>query len=200
MATNRLHYRLQSYGSIKNLTMERKKTETEFKGRCKCVLLPENRFSLIWNMIMILLMLYIGIYVTFDVSFNSNYATSRVLDAKMITNYAVDILFAFDILINFITAYEDPFTCKLETSLCTIAKHYIRTWFFLDLVCVIPFDLIEYIVIDDTSHLKLIRLTRLTRIYKLTKVIRLLKIAKMVKMEEQLFRVGMSSAQIRVYK
>ena len=124
----------------------------------------------------------------------------RVLDAKMITNYAVDILFAFNILINFITAYGDPLTCKLETRLCTIAKHYIWTWFFLDILCVIPFDLIEYIVIDDTSHLKLIRVMRLTRIYKLTKVIRLLKIAKMVKIEVQLLSVGMSSAQIRVYK
>lgn len=201
MCTNRIHHRLLSYGSINNLALETEKTETEFKGRCKCVLLPGNRFSLVWNLIMVFLMLYIGIYVTFDVSFNSNNAPiGPGFDAKRITNYAVDILFAIDILINFITAYEDPFTCKLETGLCSIAKHYIRTWFLLDLACVIPFDLIEYIVIEDSSHWKLIRLTRLARLYKLTKIIRLLKVFKVVKLEEQLFKLGRSSAQIRVYK
>jgi len=107
---------------------------------------------------------------------------------------AVDILFTFDILINFISAYEDTFTCKLETSLCAIGKNYIMSWFLLDVLCVIPFDLIEYIVLEDSRHIKLVRLTRLARIYKLTRIIRLLKIVKTVRFDDHFMRLGMSSA------
>ena len=104
----------------------------------------------------------------------------------------VDILFAFDILINFITAYEDMFTCKLETSLCTIGKNYITGWFLLDVVCCVPFDLIEYVVMTDSRYVKLIRLTRLARISKLTRIFRLLKLMKTVRLDDTLVRYGLS--------
>ena len=40
-------------------------------------------------------------------------------------NLTVDLLFAIDILVSFISAYEDLFTGTVVTSFCQIAKHYI---------------------------------------------------------------------------
>lgn len=199
--TNRIHHRILTFGMVKNLAKENEKLEKEFKSRWCCVLLPHNRFSLIWNMIMIVLMFYIVIFVTYDVAFtkqnidfSEGYLAALKTNHKMQLDVAVDILFTFDILVNFISAYEDTFTCKLETSLCVIGKNYIMSWFLLDVLCVIPFDLIEYIVLADSRHIKMVRLTRLARIYKLTRIIRLLKFVKVAKFDDHFMRLGMSSA------
>lgn len=201
MLTNRVHHRILTFGMVKNLSKENEKLEKQFKSRWCCVLLPNNRFSLIWNMIMILLMFYVLIFVTFDVAFTKQninfqegYLAALKENTKMQLDVAVDILFTIDILVNFISAYEDNFTCKLETSLCAIGKNYIMSWFLLDVLCVIPFDLIEYVVLADSRHVKLVRLSRLARIYKLTRVIRLLKIVKTVRFDDHFMRLGMSSA------
>lgn len=55
--------------------------------------------------------------------------------------------------------------------------HYLKSWFFVDLVSVIPFDLIFSI----SSMNKVVRFTRLGKLYKIirmTKLVRLFKIAK----------------------
>ena len=53
-------------------------------------------------------------------------------------DWVVDILFMFDIFVNFMTALE----CQdgtLNTSPKAIAANYLKSWFFFDLMSVLPF-------------------------------------------------------------
>jgi hypothetical protein len=62
-------------------------------------------------------------------------------------------------------------------SIKVIAMNYMKTWFFVDLISVIPFDLIFSI----GNMNRIARFTRLGKLYKIirmTKMVRLLKIAK----------------------
>lgn len=52
----------------------------------------------------------------------------------------IDLLFAFDILINFRTAYVDSHTDELVTDPTKIAKNYLKGRFWIDLVASIPFN------------------------------------------------------------
>lgn len=50
-----------------------------------------------------------------------------------------DILFGIDIICNFIAAYYDE-DFILVDSLKIIAFNYLRTWLFIDVIAIFPFD------------------------------------------------------------
>ena len=55
----------------------------------------------------------------------------------------VDGFFGIDILINFISAYEDPINGLPVVSLKRIAINYLTGWFIIDFIAVIPTQIIE---------------------------------------------------------
>ena len=96
-----------------------------------------------------------------------------------IVNYFVDICFALDMIIIFNTALFDEYY-RLIQSRKRIAKDYIRTWFFIDLVAIIPFDLF-FMNSSKTDINKIARITRIGRLYKLVKLMKLVRIIKVFK-------------------
>jgi hypothetical protein len=66
------------------------------------ILLPENKFRMAWNIVTMILLLYTASFVP--------YRTSFVEDAPpglVAWEWIVDALFIVDIIINFISAYEN---------------------------------------------------------------------------------------------
>ena len=57
-----------------------------------------------------------------------------------ILNLTIDLSFFFDILITFFTAYFDEEKLILVTDKKIIARGYVKFWFWLDLISIIPFD------------------------------------------------------------
>jgi len=55
---------------------------------------------------------------------------------------AVDILFGIDIVVNFISSYDNPETGMPVISLKKISANYISGWFFIDLIAVFPVQLL----------------------------------------------------------
>ena len=65
-----------------------------------------------------------------------------------------------------------------------IARNYCRTWFFIDTLSVIPFDLIyEFGNINKIS-----RFTRIGKIYKLVRLMKIVRLIKIVKVNNKLTR------------
>ena len=56
-------------------------------------------------------------------------------------SYTVDILFFLDIIVNFNSAFVNNLN-ELEDDRKLIAFEYFRTWFFVDSLAIIPFELI----------------------------------------------------------
>ncbi len=54
--------------------------------------------------------------------------------------YIVDAFFLLDILINFLTTYPESETEEIVKNHRRIAIHYLKTWFAVDFIAVIPFD------------------------------------------------------------
>ena len=74
------------------------------------VLMPNSTFKTTWNIIIIFLLLYTSTVVPYQVAF-----TETENNSSKLLNYAVDILFGFDIIINFISAYETDNDRRVET-------------------------------------------------------------------------------------
>ncbi len=65
-----------------------------------------------------------------------------------------------------------------------IAKKYLTSWFIIDLISIIPFELI-FLFGNLTDYLKV---TRVARIYKLIKMMRLLRLIKILRERTKLFK------------
>ena len=68
------------------------------------------------------------------------------------------------------TAYEDHNSNTLITDFTAIVKRYLKTWFFLDIIAIIPFDLMLRSS-DSVKIVKLVRLGRLVRLLRIFKVL-----------------------------
>lgn len=74
-------------------------------------------------------------------------------DAIGIFELVVDACFMFDIYLNFRTAYYDS-RGNLVANRRRIALHYIKGWFIIDAISVVPFDLITAGAMGFLSMLK----------------------------------------------
>jgi len=73
------------------------------------VLMPEDTIKKVWNILMIFLLLYVASYVPFSICFD-NRLPSAPMESMDYVDVAVDLLFTIDIVINFLSSYEDPRT------------------------------------------------------------------------------------------
>lgn len=79
---------------------------------------------------------------------NKNGSNYRYSDPMAIVDYVVDIMFVIDIFINFRTTYVDS-NNEVISSPCRIAVHYIKTWFIIDILAAVPFELLFMIADTD---------------------------------------------------
>ena len=95
----------------------------------------------------------------------------------------MDVFFLLDIFINFLSAYEDEHFNIIDDHK-TIACTYLQGWFMVDVLAILPFDLI-FSSIDNKAN-SLARLSRIGKLYKLVKITRLLRLIKVVKAKNSL--------------
>ena len=88
----------------------------------------------------------------------------------------LDVLFFVDIIVNFNSCYYQD-DVDLIDDRATITKNYLTGWFLLDLVAIIPIDLI-FNVTGFTGLLRIVKIGKLSRLVKLTRLIRVFKIIK----------------------
>ena len=71
------------------------------------------------------------------------------------------------------TPYRDPLTGRVILDVKVISKMYLRGWFPLDLMTVLPFEFLQYIAKDDKlGTLTLLSFIRITRLFKLLRLLR----------------------------
>jgi hypothetical protein len=152
---------------------------------------PTSPGYLIWQLVIVLLLLYFATYIPFELGFLDTEDTP----VRVAINWFIDFLFFVDIVVNFFTAFELAVTKKMETSLKAVALNYLSGWFLIDLVATFPFQLVlksnnnggE----EGSSNAglnKLARLARLPRLYKLVKLLRFFKLIKAMKFNKKLQR------------
>ena len=176
---NNMHMRIINYGTTRNINRSRQDMEKKIlEQKLMIVLMPEDTIKKVWNILMIFLLLYVASYVPYGICFD-NRPPESPMEVMDYVDMAVDILFAIDIFINFLSSYEDPATNLPVINLRRIAGNYITGWFVLDLLAVMPVQLIEKMFeTGDAQNLKLARLARLPRLYRLIRILRMIKMLR----------------------
>ena len=136
------------------------------------IIYPENRYKGVWDLFMTLVLIITCIQTPLDIAFDSD-------DSSHFSDYldqCVNLLFLLDIFVIFNTAYYDD-DVEIIDNRKDIALNYIKGWFIIDLLAIIPFDK----MINANDYNQLARVARVGRLYKLVKLTRLFRMLKVVK-------------------
>jgi len=91
-------------------------------------------------------------------------------------DYSIDIMFLIDITIFFNTAYFDTKTEQYIFSYMKIFQQYMKFWFWIDLISIIPFESIFYatmMISVGAQYNQLFKILRIIRFARLAKIYRL---------------------------
>ena len=91
----------------------------------------------------------------------------------------IDLIFILEIMINFNTSYLND-EMKYETNRSAIAINYLRSWFLIDFVSVLP-KLMSIFLPSGSSSANSLKMVKILRITRVTKVMRILRVFKVLK-------------------
>ena len=99
---------------------------------------PNSIFIIILDTLIFLITFYYLLYNPYYFSSNTKYYAPNKFYFHEILNIIMECIFIFDFLLQFIRAYYD-FDENLIKNNKKIFFNYINSWFFFDLICILPF-------------------------------------------------------------
>jgi len=136
---------------------------------------PNNKYILIFDYIIIILTLYSLIFLPVNISTSICFKDFILQD---IINYFMDLMYIIDLILSFFRPYYN-FEDQLIYNNNKIIFHYLSSYFFIDLICSIPFYSIFDIMYNNKNCFKFnlsIKLNNLYRIFEMFKSLKCLKI------------------------
>jgi hypothetical protein len=121
--------------------------------------------------------------------------SSNDIDVLFLINRAVDLVFFYDMFVQTRTPYRDKATGKLVRSGWKIARKYWTGWGPLDLISVIPFELLGFAQGEATNASQL-RILRVLRLMKLVKLLRLFRASRKLKQVTVYINLRYTSMQL----
>ncbi|KAI6225500.1 PAS fold and Ion transport and Cyclic nucleotide-binding domain containing protein [Aphelenchoides fujianensis] len=134
------------------------------------IILHYSGFKTVWDWSILALTFYTAFMVPFNIAFkNRDPPPSGFIDYVALMDSIVDVIFFADILLNFHTTFVGPGgEVVIEPSI--IRRNYLKSWFVIDLLSCLPYDIFYMFKHDDErigslfSALKVVRLLRLGRV------------------------------------
>lgn len=132
---------------------------------------PNGPNKIRWDLFTCAVVLYSITVIPYQIAFDSSRSVQNGFDG---VDYAVDVIFFLDILVNFNTALVNPVNSTFITDRAIIAKEYLKFWFWIDVAATVPFDdIVSAAIGGDGSAIKAIRLIRIIRLSRLVKLYRM---------------------------
>ncbi|KAK5855250.1 hypothetical protein PBY51_005371 [Eleginops maclovinus] len=132
--------------------------------KSKFILLHYSTFKAGWDWLILLATFYVAVTVPYNVCFIGD--DDDLTRSTTVSDIAVEILFIIDIVCNFRTSYVSK-SGQVIFDARQICIHYLTTWFIIDLVAALPFDLLYAFKVSVVSVVHLLKTVRLLRLLRL---------------------------------
>uniref|UniRef100_A0A8C7YA19 Voltage-gated delayed rectifier potassium channel KCNH4 n=1 Tax=Oryzias sinensis TaxID=183150 RepID=A0A8C7YA19_9TELE len=109
--------------------------------KSRFILLHYSVSKALWDWLILLATFYVAVTVPYNVSFTQHDDSVTAARSTIVSDIAVEMLFIIDIILNFRTTYVSQ-SGQVVYKGRSICIHYVTTWFFVDLVAALPFDLL----------------------------------------------------------
>eukprot|EP00644_Phytophthora_capsici_P006954 jgi/Phyca11/103545/e_gw1.8.325.1 len=135
------------------------------------MLLPDSLFRYIWDLLLAITTILLIWRVPYTIAFGDSdlwywFAFNKITDA----------IYLLDVVLNFRTGYVQDTEVIMDSRL--VAKHYIKSWFVVDLIGSIP---VEYIVSFNSTGISGVERKAFKASVKYMKVPKLFRVARIIK-------------------
>jgi CRP-like cAMP-binding protein len=144
---------------------------------------PQESFMKGWDSTISLALAFTAFVTPFEIGY-----LSTQLDVLFCVNRMIDIVFCCDIYINLKLAYFDQRRSNWVYNPRDCALHYMKGWFTIDVVSLIPWDVIAFVAEQNASSggggsgdMESLKILRLLKILKITKLVRMVKAIRIFK-------------------
>eukprot|EP00747_Dinoflagellata_sp_TGD_P206798 gnl/TRDRNA2_/TRDRNA2_80453_c0_seq1.p1 gnl/TRDRNA2_/TRDRNA2_80453_c0~~gnl/TRDRNA2_/TRDRNA2_80453_c0_seq1.p1 ORF type:complete len:670 (+),score=98.45 gnl/TRDRNA2_/TRDRNA2_80453_c0_seq1:103-2112(+) len=123
-----------------------------------------------WDCVVMLALCFVGVVTPFEVAF-----LESSMSPLWVLNRIIDFVFIKDIVIQFFLMFREGEGSQpiLVRDHIRIRNRYLRSWFGLDVLSVLPFDTAGMILQNqEFAQLKVVRTMRLLRLIKLMRILR----------------------------
>ncbi|KAJ3415551.1 Potassium voltage-gated channel sub H member 7 [Chytridiales sp. JEL 0842] len=160
---------------------------------------PTSKFSRQWDALALILLLFTASVTPFETAFGGE----RKIDFMFLINLCVDLVFFIDIFVQFRTPFRDEQSGQVVRDEKAIAKNYAKSWFFLDLISILPIDMIGFNPNGDdstkSSNLTQLRLLRFIRLARLLKLLRVLRASRKLRKWQVYINLRYAALQLAQY-
>lgn len=147
---------------------------------------PDNKYKIIWELFVNLLLIVVCFLTPAQLAFSKDPEEGKEegITSERITNLIIDIFFITDIFVSFFSATENEYN-EVTDDRKKIAIEYIKGWFTIDLLSIIPFDLFTSGGQGSDVN-NIVRIAKFGRLYKLIKLTKLLRLIRIIKNQKVL--------------
>ncbi|XP_078145993.1 voltage-gated delayed rectifier potassium channel KCNH5-like isoform X1 [Centroberyx gerrardi] len=156
------------------------------------IILHYCAFKTTWDWVILILTFYTAIMVPYNVSFK----TKQNNLAWLVLDSVVDVIFLIDIVLNFHTTFVGP-AGEVISDAKLIRMNYMKTWFVIDLLSCLPYDIINaFENVDEVSEFMwffssaCLPLQGLSSLFSSLKVIRLLRLGRVARKLDHYLEYG----------
>lgn len=174
------------------------------KNRKRCLFYQDNCFKAIWDLLVMVLLLFICLVLPLQIAFHVD--TYFWCLAYII----IDSMFFVDLIMNFFTTIPENETTKESDDLKKICMDYLSTWFLIDLFSILPMEMMasgkfcSRCHTDDPDQLlefdcptvqeqgievgqanMAVRIVKIGKWFRVIRMLRMIKLLKLLKNKEQ---------------
>lgn len=130
---------------------------------------PSDKRVQRWEIVILFAMIFVSTVTPFEVSVMG---TTTDYSFLWFLNWFIDIIFCFDLGLQFFLGYFDRELNQIINDPHFIVARYLKSWFLLDAVSIFPFTML----FEDSPELSKLRVVRIVRLVKLVKLTRLARL------------------------
>ena len=121
----------------------------------------DSKIKSIFDILVLIMVNVSSLIILYDFCFIETDTKETKLFSHTIIYYIIEVFFAIFIILQFFQTYQDRATLLIIKNLKKIALRYIKRWFFIDFISIIPFELFFSSSDSNLKYFKMIRFLRL---------------------------------------
>lgn len=170
--------RLREMGVDEEKILRMREEREDERRQHSCLIYPDNKRKAQWDLWITLVLLITCIMTPLSIAFvkDSNKDGDFEWSPVTLVELFFDFNFLIDIFVNFLSCYYHNEVDLIDDPK-VIACTYLKGWFLVDFVSILPVDLI-FNIGGFTHMLRVARIGKLGKLVKLTRLLRVLKILK----------------------
>ena len=160
----------------------------------QCLIYPESTNKNMWDLFMTIVLLVACIITPVQIAFYKNH--TEFSTSEEVVEHVINFLFFIDIIVVFNSAFYNE-NSELVDNRKRIAFNYIKGWFVIDFLAVVPFDEL-FNQVNVNGIVRVARFGRLYKLVKLTRLVRIFKLLKVIKEKQNVMKQMNNFMQISV--